>query len=59
MSEAENKLNEFEDEWIQGEAAPDAVDPQSVATIEAAEAEASKAADDYVQAHADLESEKK
>lgn len=58
MSEAENKLNEFEDEWIQGEAAPDAIDPQSVATIEAAEAEASKAADDYMQAHTELESQK-
>ena len=52
-----NKVNEFEDEWIQGETAPAAKDAEAVATVEAAQAEAAQAADDYVQAHTDLESQ--
>lgn len=58
MSSTDEKpVNEFEDEWIQGETAPAAPDAEAVATVEAAQAEAAQAADDYVQAHTDLESQ--
>ena len=58
MSSSDEKpVNEFEDEWIQGETAPAAQDAEAVATVEAAQAEAAQAADDYVQAHTDLESQ--
>lgn len=58
-TEGENKLNDFEDRWLQGEAEQKAPDAESAATVQAARAEESKALDEYVQAHAELESEQK
>lgn len=58
-TEDENKLNEFEKEWIEGETEQPKPDAEALAVVEAAQAEATKAADDYVQAHADLEGETK
>lgn len=58
-TEGENKVNEFEQEWLQGEAQAPEQDKESAATIEAARADTQQAADEYLQAHADLESEQK
>lgn len=58
-TEGENKLNEFEDQWLEGEAEQKAQDAESAATILAAKTEESQANDEYLQAHAELEGENK
>lgn len=56
-ADQETKLNDFEDEWIKGEADAAAPDLESVAVIESARAEVAKGDEEYLQAHTDLESQ--
>lgn len=56
-TDQEAKLNDFEDEWIKGEADAAAPDLESAAVIESARAEAAKGDEEYLQAHTDLESQ--
>ena len=58
-ADAENKVNEFEEEWIQGEDAGSAPDKEAAAIVKAAQAAVAKADEDYAQAHAEIESNSK
>lgn len=53
----ETKLNDFEEEWIKGEADAAVPDAESAAVIDAARAEEAKGDEEYLQAHTDLESQ--
>ena len=58
MSNTDEKpVNEFEDEWIKGEADAAAPNLESAAVIESARADAAKGDEEYLQAHTDLESQ--
>ena len=58
-TEDEGKLNEFEQEWIQGEDAGSAPDKEAAAIVKVAQAAVAKADEDYARAHAEIESNSK
>lgn len=59
MTMTQEPQNDFEDEWEKTEAEKPAVDTEAAAIVLAHESANEQAADEYVKAHGDLESEQK